>query len=128
MRLPLKALRSLIIEATKQQAINVHELPSVLYHVTSDQNVASIKQFGLKPRASKSFGYEPRIYVATDMDVALDMFEWMPHPGISELFKITVSLLPPTTVFYDDLAAGKGCYWTPDPIPTSAIEQVPLDD
>ena len=126
MRLTLGQLRDLLTEAVEQ--IDISSLPPVLYHVTSDKNVESIKSNGLEPRASKNFGYEPRIFLADSVEAALDMFEWLPHPGIAELFKVTLAQLSPDTVFYDDTAAGKGCYWTPNPIPPTAIEQVPLDD
>jgi hypothetical protein len=127
MKLTLGNLRSLIVE-TAQKPVKVRNLPPVLYHVTSRANVKSIKKGGLQPRASARLGYEPRIYLASDEQVAVNMFEWLQHPGVAELFKVTLSALPPNTKFYDDLDAGKGCYWTPDPIPPVALEQVPLDD
>jgi hypothetical protein len=81
---------------------------------------------GLQPRA----GYDntgrieyddPRIFFDEDYDSALDMFEWLGHPGEVVVFKV---LVPAGVKFYDDLDAGKGAYWTSDPISPDYLELV----
>lgn len=130
MRITVKRLRLLIREASgfkrrggpgKQQPV-----PDVLYHATSDQYLDSIMATGLQPRAGadgsgRAEYDDPRIFFADDPDAALDMFEWLGHPGEPVLLKVSV---PSNVTFYDDLDAGAGCYWTSDPIPVSSLELV----
>lgn len=125
-------LRLLISEAAgfkrkggpgKQQPVSV---PDVLYHATSDQYLKSIMSSGLQPRAGadgkgRAEYNDPRIFFTDDPDAALEMFEWLGHPGEPALLSVNV---PSNATFYDDLDAGPGCYWTSDPISSEFLELV----
>ena len=111
----VKELRKLIREALVT--------PHVLYHATSFVNADSIIANGLEPRASKIFGYEPRIYCMVDADAALDMYEMTGKGGDSALFRVDVTKIP-NAIFHADEEAGEGSFWTSDSIPPEALELV----
>ena len=119
-------LKSIIREALEKRAAKV---PNILYHVTSERNVESVLRQGLQPRHNPHWNMpEPAVFFMDDLDAAIDMYDMIGHPGRVEAFIVHVDRLPPETKFYEDLDAGKGAFWSPDPIPVTALEQVIFDD
>lgn len=125
MKISLNELRKLIRETMEMK--KAKNFPDTLYHATSSRNVPLILQNGLIPYNNWDTPV-PAIFFMDSLREALDMYDIIGHAGQSEAFIVHVNKLPTGTVFYHDLDAGDGAYWTPDRIPVTALEQVVFED
>jgi len=103
------------------------KIPKVLYHTTPTKNVASILEYGLKPKSEDlRHKYPPRIYVADDdkslKSLATELKRWKGDEDYS-IIKIDTSGLD-IKLYIDSTSAYKGHYYIQgiDVIPSKNLE------